>query len=723
MTELQKLLHKLGCLKFKNNDLKKIIMALCEKEYQNINSVNYHTEYLQSFSVLKDCECEDFEWNTYKHIICKAKGIRPLLKLLIYLTEIDFLPNEIKNEYIEAKEQLMKISNKQIHRVTLTQAEYPHAIYFYREDKSIVINTKSIEMLELLIGFIKNTSHHICKSKKAHHFFAHFEISLGKNKLSNITDINYSAFKAQYTYFKESNSLSSLFYFYQYIVTLPDNKVIFPNNSGILNEALQRSSFSLEYSSGYKAYYYNPLEATPLTDKWILFNSEDYKTNHEKTSILHGQSVDFSMINSEYYRTLVKDWIWLNTGASLKTKINQYYSVVKFLNFISDRHEIQNQTIGIDDVLIYKNHLLSTFNNDNTIKHSLTDIRTFLNLYIDTNKIHVDKNTLSQLTHAVKASNTATSIPDEELNKIANKMKEKTYESIDNNLYFVLFYLLIATEMRVSHLLSLEKDNIKETVKKNQYVLDVRTKTSGTFKVETAITKDVKMHLESVIQNTELLRNECSNDAIKNRIFLKRNNRRKLNISPMSSPDFNEYLKSICKELNIAPYTSENLRDTHMTKSLEYSISKGLHKLSQSVLTGHKTVDTTERHYLDEDITDMLMLLYQSSIGDIEIAGIVLPEGSVQYNDKNMVENGCGACKRASCNDDSYFTCLMCNEFATTVDRKKFFDEKLREIDHKLKSQKYRHDVEDLNAKKQLLLAYLKEIYIIESRTIGVNHV
>ncbi|WFR58256.1 hypothetical protein QA584_04090 [Anaerocolumna sp. AGMB13025] len=703
-------------VEFRDKELKKIVMEFCDNKYNNVSSTQ-SLEISRSFKCFSNHISQDFEWNKLKFFLRNVRALHHVFSLLLHFTTIDYLPNKIRDEYILAHEQLTYLSQTTIQRCTCEQMEYPHSIWLTKSSRNIIINAKSLDIFKLLVDFI-DTGTDLYKHEAYKIFLLNFEESMQNHSIISLDDFNYDTFKTQYQYFKDKNAVNALFYFYYYIWEISKDKNLFPINSGIIYEAMKRHTFSSEYLDGYRAYYHNPLENVPLTDKWILIQNEEYKTNNEKTAKLHGNSIDFNRIVAKEYQAIVKEWIWVNTGSSLLTKIKNYGYVVDFLNFICSRKKHQYYEVSIDEVLIYKNNILSTVQVDSNIGRTFNGVKVFLDYCNDTKKINIEKNTLIQLTHSYARINNAEKVSDEDLVKIANKMKEKTYEDIKFNLYYVIFYLLLESEMRLSHILSLEINSIRDTIKKNQYVIEFQTKSSGTFEIKTGITKYIKKHLDSVISSTTMIRNKCQDESINNRIFLKRNINRSLVISPMRKDDFNIYLKNICIELRIKPYTAKNLRDTHMTKSVEYSISKGLHQLTQSILTGHKNTEITKRHYLDEDITEMLELLYQTQIGDINVNGEVLINSSKLCNE-SVVEKGCGFCKRSHCTDDSYFSCFICKEFATTVDRKSFFEERIKEIDFKLETLSTRHDIEDLQLKKQLLLAYLKKIYIIDAQHIN----
>jgi hypothetical protein len=90
---------------------------------------------------------------------------------------------------------------------------------------------------------------------------------------------------------------------------------------------------------------------------------------------------------------------------------------------------------------------------------------------------------------------------------------------------------------------------------------------------------------------------------------------------------------------------------------------------------------------------------------------MVLPRNnSAIARNENEVSNGCGYCSEQSCTDYTYLDCMLCKDFVTTIERKRYFEEQIKVIDYKIQNASVIYDKEDLINIKRLLLCYLEEI-------------
>ena len=80
--------------------------------------------------------------------------------------------------------------------------------------------------------------------------------------------------------------------------------------------------------------------------------------------------------------------------------------------------------------------------------------------------------------------NNAKSIPDNELNKLIKVIEYNADNNVQKFLLSLIFKIALDTEMRISEILSLDIDCVKETSKNGEYVL-VRKRKSASFKKRT----------------------------------------------------------------------------------------------------------------------------------------------------------------------------------------------------------------------------------------------
>ncbi|WPC42390.1 tyrosine-type recombinase/integrase [Clostridium sp. JS66] len=720
--------NHIDTLKFTDNYLKDIC-----KDYIKVCTTNYYMpitnkytfirELKEVLNILQNCNKEDFYWKNLKITILDKMNIRKgLINFSIYLSSTDYFDYELQQEYQIAKINLLKaISTKSWNERNIRAMKYLNSIYITELGKmtdrfqiAFCINISNIIIHDLLCDFIdRNAS--VLRSNST--FFEVFENSIkDKSKLEKVKtfkDFSIDIFKEQFKFYDNINLSNILCSFYLFLWNFDPSYNLFPKSSGIDYKALKRKGFFKEYKEGYRSVLYNPLDPIPLFDRWII-NYNGFDCNWLSVNHGNGISINFELVNTITYRYYIKSWFWKDSSISLKAKIDYFFHIYRFFNFISNKKNDNNlNTISLEETLCYKNYVLSTIDSDTNASKYIYNIRGILRYLKEENFIEMDDNVFYHLRYSSKSENTAKVVPDGDLNKLAIMLEKNAELSDLNKLYYLLFYIILETEFRLSQILSLEIDCVEETAKKGQYVINSKTKTSNGYTLPQSITIYVKKQIDYILKITQDLRNECREEDLKKRLFIKGNYSRKLIISPITSENFAEYLSECCKKLSIPHYNPSNLRDTHITKAKEFTIRNGLSDVEQNTLTGHTSTNTANRHYIESKIADMLELINGTIIGDIDINGNIVAHANESLaNKENEVENGCGYCQCNSCKNTSYLSCFMCSDFVATLDRIPYFEEQIKIIDFKLLKVTIQHDKEDLLNIKQLLLNYLKALHL-----------
>ncbi|MCS0542941.1 hypothetical protein NXY55_23475, partial [Aeromonas veronii] len=233
-------------------------------------------------------------------------------------------------------------------------------------------------------------------------------------------------------------------------------------------------------------------------------------------------------------------------------------------------------------------------------------------------------------------------------------------------------------------------------MKKNQFVLFSKSKVSKGEPIEFAISIYTKRHIEEIKNFTKKLRENCKDRNIKKHLFILEQRKNIINVPRLET--VNAYLKKCCEEAGIPKYTMQNLRDTHMTKAFEFQLRKGLSPLELSVLTGHKKIDTTNNHYIETKIKDMLEIVHGTTIGNVDVKGNIMMNAHESIaNMENTVSNGCGFCSLKSCKDYTNLACLMCDSFVATLDRIPYFEDEIIRLNHLLPKTEAPHEKENLD--------------------------
>jgi integrase len=430
--------------------------------------------------------------------------------------------------------------------------------------------------------------------------------------------------------------------------------------------------------------------------------------------------------------------IWKYGNRNIKSKAKGLTPYSFFLNYIDDlknghtfsiftnqTKESNNEEITLNEIIAFKEHLSKEFNNNHTILNYIYSIRQFL-YFIQENRLTYISNGIFYCLNCCRrdSNNHIQSIPDEHLKKISILMKENASKNIEYALYYLCFYIGLETEFRSSQVFSLKKDCIVETGKKGEYVLVSKTKTSANKEIEQPVTSYLKSHIDDIIKLTDIYREVCVIKDISSYLFICTSQTKKGSYRVLGANTFNAYLKKCCDKVGIATYTFNNLRDTHMTKSEEFIIRNQLSDMEQRTLSGHKTINTDNKHYIDTPICNLLESVHGVIIGNINVDGQIkesLPPNITNKN--NMVSNNCGFCRILSCNDFSFLDCMLCENFLTTIDRLPFFKTQIKILDEKIRNTTIPHDKEDLVNIKRLHLGFIKKILEIKAQKGDIENV
>ncbi|WP_100489236.1 site-specific integrase [Sporolactobacillus pectinivorans] len=568
-----------------------------------------------------------------------------------------------------------------------------------------------------LSNLLKNFAEkNITGSRDRYPFYTCFQQSLGNTLIADVKSFSANTFKQQFYFFKKlDNSNYShilLKKFYLWLLSLEDGKDILKWQDGIDRNMLKSPSFNINYDKGYLPIPLNPLDPIPIFDKWLIIpnGAEEIST---KINSFSYKPIDFSIAADQKLKICLKNWFW-NSTVSLSTRIDQANIGLKFINFIwnlRNKHNIKEvafsqkdvDNLSVEEIFSYVQFIRSTRRNIIYIYF----IRTFLTYISENNLHHVDPSVFKYLVASPNtANNMAKDIPDKELIQLEARIKANANGNYLNTIYYIIFHIALATEFRISQIINLKIDCLVNGVK-NDYYLISNTKVSRGKKLKIPIIAYTRRYIELAIKFTQPVRDECTDRSVKQHIFI--HNKNALNVRVAVVRSFSDYLKRTCHKLNIPEYSSQNLRDTYMTKSIEYAIKNKLSDLEVRVLTGHKQISTTTNHYVAEKIKDYLEATHMVVIGNPTINGKI--QLNTHYQQKDLVNDQCGYCSHTSCiKKDGTLDCLMCSGFIATVDRIPFYQEKIDRINNEIKLTNLSAEKERLVTIKRLYLAYFEKL-------------
>lgn len=555
-------------------------------------------------------------------------------------------------------------------------------------------------------------------------FLSEFAASSSKS-ICTYSDLTLQTYLAQVKYYKNNKQAAALVTsYYLYVVQnlypqLWDKEIVGP-------QILQRKGIQTEINDGFCIITYTPYEREPGVDKWILCYSNAYVSNQ---NIRASETVeaDFTQIADETYRTWAKKYIWFGCKDVVSGIVHALPCLTNFLNTVSDYIAqtpgpagVAKRTIPSTAINAYLTTRRSQKVSKKTMAHEMYHIRSLLQYLQQQEIISVSTAIMLQL-KAKKTSNNigdAEAIPNDDLIKIGKVINKKASESDLWAIYRLVFYFGLETAFRISQILAFNYDCLKETQKRDEYVIVSKTKTSDGAPVEQAVTLETARNVQEIVKLTSRYRNETTITNNKEYLFLKPTLRQGA-YRLISSTDFNKFLQQCCKEAGTKSYSFANLRDTHITRALEMQTRGVLSVQEESVVTGHRDPNS-DRYYDGTTVNEVMSIIYKINIGDVDIAGNILsevPEG-IDKN-RNSVESGGGICGLQNCIDHSILSCYICSHCIFTVDRMPYIKEQIAELDTKLEASETDEETKNLQDIKRLLVTILAKL---EEKQLEVNN-
>lgn len=591
---------------------------------------------------------------------------------------------------------------------------------------SFKINITSRYLYFLLYEFIMS---HISMAISQKDFFLTFHESLAGKGITCISDFDITVFNSQYCFYKNlqrksrttgllSLHISLLKSFYLFLLGKPDGQEILTWRDGVDLYMLQNNKFDEYYENGFRLVPLNSFDPVPSSDRWLIMpNGAEAQTT--KISAFNYKSINFSHIKDLKMKEAVKHWFWQET-LSIPVRLDFTNLNINFVNFIYDlrskyhlnsmiRRPVDDQVIMSEEVFSYSINAKTS----SGYKQKMIAVRRFLKHVDDYGIYKVDQSSYQYLhVRTGTISSRARDISESDLLILESKFKEKAKGNYLRTLYYIIFHIALSTEFRISQILKLKVDCVVEGSSRNQFYVVSPTKVSNGESVHQQITPYTKRFIETAISFTSAIRQECHDSSLKQHLFLHNYHANKY--QGVNSATFNAYVKRTCRENGLKVYTPGNLRDTYMTRAVEYALKKGLSLLEISAITKHKKFDTTNNHYVVQKIRDYLEATYLVDIGNVDLKGNIVLKSDKNYCEEHTVDDACGYCAKGTCTIYSGIDCPMCDGFVATIDRIPFYETKILAIDKKITSAKLLHDKEHLATIKKLYVAYLERLYILK---------
>lgn len=474
---------------------------------------------------------------------------------------------------------------------------------------------------------------------------------------------------------------------------------------------------------GYNVVNYSVYEEPPKHDKIILCpQGTNVNQTRESDKIT---SLDVSGINNKVLRKWVKECFWYDTDHNIHTRSKNYQCVFDFIGIV-DNHcsAVEEPTFQVDDVLRYKANIIADGTQDSTVARKLGMVKHFLNYVEENGYQKVEPLLFRLLVHHDSPSNAyKETYTKEEIHSLLESYKAE-YESTsdeDLQLLYALYYYIIAiqavSELRVSTILNLRIDCIRETLsrgKYKEYKVVVPSKTSGKDDDEYNITRYVKGLIDEVKGITASIREEATRPEKDYLFIYKRHNHGIVSIVRQDA--VSTHHNKICDSYGIKKLRLGAIRNYYQQQVSDYVSKSGDDPLMIERLS-HHGINVHIQHYDAVDIRSFCEHFYEVEIGNIELKGRIEEKASEEKS--RTVVNGCGQCSLERCVLSGTLDCLMCDKFVTTLDCIPFFEKEIETIDKVMLKQTIPHEKEFLTAKKRLNVAYLTKLYELEEQING----
>ena len=484
-------------------------------------------------------------------------------------------------------------------------------------------------------------------------------------------------------------------------------------------------AFLKYYREGYYFIYFDINNIPNGHDKIIFIFNNKYAKLSSRSIEGTWMAFNISSLNSNLYKTIILQYLmhlktipysFGNGGISSAVFCFSKLEVLKHKANYENPNEsyiTSQETFYLSQCIRTKDNALASLNN------IIGWIRRILEWAIKAKYISCDNTALDYLHQFEEPSKYyGNDISNDELGILFNALKRDSKKGLYEFEMYAICRLAIETEFRISTICHLRIDCIRPSFKPDRYKIYTSSKTSHGEKCDYEITISTYKLIKAVMdQNAEL--REKINIDMKNYLFV--TERPKNRIKVINSDNVNHYIKSICKKEKLNNiYTVKNLRDTHMSMAVKYALENKKTDLEVSLLSKHKSIDTTNNHYVGEMLDEMLEASYQIIIGDLNyLKADEKIKDSIPKNlndEAHTVEDGCGKCSLDSCYKFDHgladsLPCFCCKNFTTTPAYINYFKRRIAETDRKLAKAVDPHDKEDLTTIKRICVAYLKAIY------------
>ncbi len=679
---------------------------------------------------------EDFTWGNYCRImheipLMRREGIRSPLRemtrsLYLHVLGSDIVTNsQIKsfisrNSNLLLTEEFRRANGK--HNNTpyinnnirtnfpidsnaeqIIQVEYVHkdgrvqlANFYLPTRSQFMLNTMKT-FLEILPKVKINRVHNRM-------FVTFFKESLGGQEVTRYEDFNEQTFKQQSLFLNSlANSYGDsvlkylreiLVKFYRNIddIYLEENGVRLFNSFSFNRDLIIHKYYQISIEQGYEIVNPNSLGTYPGSDRWFIVADKERYGNHVSNS--QNILINFEMVHNIEFRYVLKDYYWKMDLPYINMS-SHFMPIVGFLNAANTYYQEEQEVLRLnnalsDDLKPFSSRFLIFHHaglvsnkeyTDFTINAYIKVIRRFMK-HIQ-RQYNIPDIMMDQFTTINVDNNGGTPIPFEDFKELKKEFMWEFNKA--NEIMLIILQLAVETKIRPGEILALERDCVVSIDDSGKFgTINYYTKTSGRKKIKEILLIEHIRLLQKAIKITQPLF-EVAENSSKKYIFLCTDNRYRNQVISARNPfmgAFARISKNLFDQGKIKlKYTPYNLRHTYIDKAWQMVEDGLVSTVEVGVITGNSAAVAAKYYRNRENTKRYVEAFYEVTILDDELLGSVVDSETVE--NLPPVLDGAGNCSSESCikidtDEDSFYKCLTCKKFVTTVERCPFFEQRIK---------------------------------------------
>ncbi|WP_067730755.1 site-specific integrase [Oceanobacillus damuensis] len=629
----------------------------------------------------------------------------------------------------------------------------PHQVITTRWDEwnyqaqNFFVKSKNKFVFSLLERFIEDFRRYNSPNKRKAIFQTHnkfylifFEESLSGRKIDKFEDFTEGTFRTQLSYYNsllkvynftlDEKSFYSPFLFLIKVYRFLDQVYVEDTGKHLFDtptfnvELFNAKDYQRLIEEGYQAVVINPLEEFPESDKWMVITEKRLGWLNRKYV-----SIDFQKVKNDELRNELKKFVWYGIPDDYRGIQYVNAHLTRLLNDAYEFYEATNKLLYINKVTktkLFSNEFLFTYYKklmsrtdftSQTKDALLSEIKKYLRFY--QTEYQIPELVFKQMKFLnEKGYQEGSPMSPKDFVVIRETFREMWQG--EDELLFIIFQLSITTPMRIGEILALERDCIISSNDKKG-IVRFKSKTSdGRYIEEPFLLETIRLIQRAIELSNSAF--EKANNNYKKYVFIGFNQnftkKQVVHLESRYKAYFEEVIGSLYEEGKIEEkYIPYSARDTLINEVYE-SVENNEISLTEAKTLTLNSPSVVMRSYLSRKRRTKA---YMEAFYEIDINED--PVGTILRDEKQSkpfppVQENAGLCNSEECikidlEEDSYYKCLTCGFFITSLERLPVFEERLKFYKEKEESSSSRIKRLFYKGLAELYATYITEMYVM----------